>query len=113
MSEIKPITPEEARNEAKSNIPDFVIIGINTAIKNHYIKSGFTIKQKDIVSEILKNAPEGTTQRILLDNHWLDFEDLYRNFGWKISYDKPGLDENYDAFFEFKSKSKTKNEKDI
>ena len=72
MSKIKPITPEEARNDAKSNIPEFVIIGVNNAIKNHYHKSGFTIKQKDILAEIMKNAPENmTSDEIFENNFWL------------------------------------------
>ena len=33
MSEVKPITPQDASEEAKINIPDFVIIGINNSIK--------------------------------------------------------------------------------
>jgi hypothetical protein len=106
MSEIKPITPEEARNEAKSNIPDFVILGINNAIKNNYVKSSFTIRQKDIMTEIMKVAPEHMTSEHIYKNHWMDFEDLYRDYGWKISYDKPGYCESYDATFEFEMKNK-------
>ncbi|MCK9416749.1 hypothetical protein M0Q97_08850 [Candidatus Dojkabacteria bacterium] len=105
MSEIKPITPEEARNEAKSTIPEFVIIGINNAIKNNYIKSGFTIKQKDIMVEIMKVAPFDCSSEEIYKNHWMDFEDLYRNVGWKVSYDKPGYNED-EAIFEFKTPNK-------
>ena len=104
MSEIKPITPEEARNEAKSNIPEFVIIGVNNAIKSHYHKSGFTIKQKDILAEIMKVAPDDMTNNEIFENHWMDFEDLYKNFGWNISYDSPGYCESYDEKYEFKPK---------
>lgn len=104
MSEIKPITPEEARNDAKSNIPEFVIIGVNNAIKNHYHKSGFTIKQKDILAEIMKNAPENMTSDEIFENNWMDFEYLYKNFGWYISYESPDRDENFDSYFKFKSK---------
>lgn len=104
MSDISPITPEEARNEAKSNIPEFVINGINNAIKNHYRKSGFTIKEKEILAEIMKVAPENITSVDIFKNHWMDFEDLYKNFGWNISYDRPGYRESYDAIFEFKCK---------
>lgn len=104
MSEIKPITPEEARNEAKSNIPEFVIIGVNNAIKSHYHKSGFTIKQKDILAEIMKVAPDDMTNNEIFENHWMDFEDLYKNFGWNISYDSPDYCESYDEKYEFKPK---------
>ena len=38
MSEIKPITPEEARNEAKRNIPEFIC---NIAQSNYMIYGYF------------------------------------------------------------------------
>ena len=34
----------------------------------------------------------------------MDFEALYRESGWKVSYDSPAYDENYDAYFTFEPK---------
>lgn len=104
MSEIKPITPQEAKKDVKCNIPDFVITGINNAIKNNYHKSGFLIKQKEIISEILKISPN-TQENIIYNNNWLDFEELYENYGWNISYESPDRSETFDSYFYFKHKN--------
>lgn len=102
---VDPIKPIEAKKNAKCNIPDFVIQGVNEAIKEHYRKGGFSIKQNEIIEFVLKFAPEGTTRKSLFDNNWLDFEDIFNTNGWIITYDKPAYYENYEPFFEFKEKS--------
>ena len=102
---IKPITPKEAAEQIEKNFPEFVIEGVNNAINKHYFgKSSFTIKQKVIADEIMAVAPVGVTRDELFSKHLMDFEDIYRKFGWDVKYDKPGYDESYDAFFEFKPK---------
>lgn len=98
MSEVKPITPQEASNEAK--IPDFVIIGINNAIKNNFIKSGFRITQDEIISEIQKISD--TERNTIFDKHWLDIEELYKDYGWIVTYESPDRDENFKPYFQFK-----------
>lgn len=103
MSEIQPITPQEAKNNAKCNIPDFVIIGINNAITKNYRKSGFSISQDEIIFEIKKISPN-TSSETIFNNNWLDFEELYKNFGWNISYESPDRDENFKSYFKFKLK---------
>ena len=106
MSKIIPISPKEAKEQIEKNFPDFVIEGVNNAINKHYFgKSSFNIKQREILTEVLKVAPEGITEQQIYDNHWMDFENLYRKFGWVVKYDKPGYCENYDAFFTFKPKN--------
>jgi len=67
---IKPITPKEATEEIEKNFPDFVIEGINNAIKKHYFgKSEFDITQNEIITEVLKVAPKGITRQKIFDNH--------------------------------------------
>lgn len=105
MSKVTPITPQQAKDEIENNFPDFIIEGVNNAINKHYFgKSSFNIKQDEIMEEVLKVAPEGITRQKIYDNHWLDFEQLYRKFGWNVHYDKPGYCESYDAFFTFEPK---------
>lgn len=48
------------------------------------------------------NSPDATAN--FFDQGWMDFEPIYEAQGWKVQYDKPGWDETYDAFFEFKEK---------
>lgn len=35
------------------------------------------------------------------DKHYLDFEDIYREKGWIVEYNKPGYNETYSATYEF------------
>jgi hypothetical protein len=101
---MKPITPKEANLNFKNSFPEFVIQAINNCILNSsFGKESFTITQDTIIDEILRLAPEGTTTKEIFENHWLDFEDLYHGFGWKIIYDKPGWDEDYPEIFKFKA----------
>jgi len=99
---MKPITPKEA-NLNRNDIPEFVIQGVNDAIKKHYKKDGFIIKQDEIINEILKYSP-GTNRMEIFEGKWLDIEDLYLEYGWKINYESPCRDENFESFFQFEEK---------
>lgn len=102
---VKPITPHEAFNDFEKSFPPFVFEAVNNCINRHcFGKKSFTIKQKAIEEEMIKLAPEGTTVQDLHDKHWLDFEDAYRKAGWVVNYDKPGYNESYEAYFDFKIK---------
>jgi len=101
---VKPLSPEDIGIE----LPDFVITGINNAIVAKYRGTSFTIKQDELMAEILKVAPANIGRQDIFNNKWLDFENLYRDYGWAIKYDRPGWDENYSAFFEFTPKMKRK-----
>jgi hypothetical protein len=43
----------------------------------------------------------GVSRQEVFDNQWLDIEDIYREAGWKVSYDKPAYNETYKAYFTF------------
>jgi len=95
---IRPITPEEVTKE----IPDFVVEAVNELINE---KSGapgrtFTILQDDIKQRVMSKT------NIAFDFKWLDFEPLYESYGWRVRYDKPAYNEFYDAYFEFRPKTK-------
>ena len=72
---VRPITPEEAAVGHEATIPAIVITTVNRLLK-----------APDKVFEI----------------EWLDFEDIYRRAGWKVTYNKAGLGEEcYEANFTF------------
>lgn len=99
---MKPITPEEARKGFEESTPDFVFEAVNNCInKNFFNKKSFTIKQNEIIEEILKLAPEPMTRQEIFNNHWLDFEPHYRKAGWYVVYDKPSYCDSYEAYFKF------------
>ncbi len=98
-----PITPNEAKATRQRNIPDEVIEVWNDIIVIKMRGSSARIQQSEIVDAIL-NRIEVKRQDIF-DNGWLDIEPLYRAAGWQVKYDRPGYNENYEAYFEFHCKS--------
>ena len=100
MSKILPITPQEATTKIKQEFPEFVILGINNAItQNYFNRTTFTIKQKEIIKNILSVAPEDVTEYDIFKNHWLNFEEIYYEFGWTVKY--------HDEYFTFTVISRT------
>lgn len=100
---LKPITPEKAREIRSGNFPDWIIEAVNKFIvKNMRGDLAFTIKQKDIMEEALRLAPDGTRSQTVYDNGWMDIEPLYRENGWTVSYSSPAMDESWDVYFTFK-----------
>lgn len=98
-----PISPIIASKRKVDSIPSFVIDSVNELIieKGRKSKKYFeaTVYQKDIVARIM--SKENVLANYIYDNNWLDFEDIFRKAGWKVTYDKPAYYEQYDAFFKF------------
>lgn len=102
---IKPLSPSEILVEQKNSIPDFVIESVNALLKQHVSMGHATIRQDDIIAEIIKHYPS-TSRQMIFNNGWLNFESLYEDAGWEVSYDRPGYNETYAATFDFKDKRK-------
>lgn len=102
MSEIKPIRPEEIIDQLEKIIPQVVIEAVNNLLKKKYrgLEKSFNVKEKEIIEEIMR-LDSDMIREDLYKNHWLDFEEIYRNNGWKVEYDKPHYTDNYDAYFTF------------
>lgn len=99
---------ENAKKQVNHNTPHFVIKIINEMISDKIYQMVvdnnipnticFEIGQDDLVDAILKKIaemfsnefPEFETinRNTIFNNHWLDFETLYREKGWKVTYQK-------------------------
>jgi hypothetical protein len=97
------MTPKEIVELKMSRIPPKVFEAFNEAIADKLSEGYATVKQDDVVSRILSKIDNVTRDQIF-DNHWLDVEPFYRKKGWKVSYDKPGYNESYGAYWEFSKK---------
>ena len=95
----KAIGPKDLAAFKAATIPDFVFDVVNELLAEKWNGSTAIIKQKDIVFRICWGT--GEVPSSVLDRGWLNFEDIYREKGWRVEYDKPGYNESYDAFFEF------------
>ena len=106
MSTVKlvaPIKPNEIIENLDKIIPQVVVQAVNELLKEQYRGKEVTIKQKDIISKI-QSLDSSLTSDILINKKYLDFEKLYRDNGWVVSYDSPGFNESYEATFSFKEK---------
>lgn len=109
---IKPFTPAEAKAAKRNSVPDEVFSAINELLSENYNRgASINLPQSKIVDRIISqfgDQVEYTDQEIrekIFAEHWLDFESVYEEAGWKVTYDKPGYNESYAAFFIFKESS--------
>lgn len=103
---IKPLSPDEVADKARASIPDFVIEAVNNLLQKELTQGYATLRQDEVVKEIMRLAPEGTKQQEIFDNKWLDFEPVFEKAGWSVDYDNPGYNESYEPTFDFKDKRK-------
>lgn len=91
MYPTRPIGPDDVQK----SIPDFVIEAVNELINEKHKDGGFNILQSLIKDRIMSKTEQD------FDWAWMDFEPIYRNAGWNVSYDKPAYCETYEAYFTF------------
>ena len=109
VREVKPITPQEAEEARKNAVPSFVIEAVNKLLKKKWDGQKAIITQEEIINEMKPNSSLGLVnyisfRRQVFANHWLDFEKIYEESGWKVEYDKPSYSESYKAYFKFTKK---------
>ena len=97
---VKPIRPEEVVKVKGQNMPKEVIETFNEFIAKEWDGRRAFIFQDKIAKAIAKKL--GVSTKVLFDNHWLDIEGIFEEAGWKVEYDKPGYNEDYEASFTFR-----------
>lgn len=103
---VMPISREEAlkiRKENRNGIPDLVFEVVNNLLLTKPWKNNrIIITQDEILNKLTGDEECGRLSRqTILDKGWLDFEDIYRENGWKVTYDKPGYNDDYRPYFIF------------
>lgn len=96
----KPITPEEVSKVREQCIPDYVFEAFNTYIAHN----PNDVNQDKVISEIVRLSNWNYSREQILENRWLDIEDIYGQYGWNVRYVKPSYDENFDPYFVFTPK---------
>lgn len=101
---IKPISPKEAF-EGYDTLPPKVIETWNKLIIKN--RSGRTsiVFQTDAVEALrtamsdagdYRQGGNSVSRDDVFKNGWLNIEEVFRAAGWKVEYDKPGYNENYE-----------------
>lgn len=98
MSSGRPISPNEVAAVQQEATPAAVFDTVNRLIAANMNGKTARVKQKQVVTA-LEN--QGFSRSTIFDKGWLNFEEAYQNVGWKVSYDKPGYSESYDAYWIF------------
>lgn len=103
---IKPIPPEQAHTDFKSTLDPLMIQAVNNLLVLKGYAKYITLKQKDIISEYERLHHEKRTKPLnVFKTNQLEFEGIFRDAGWQVTYDKPGYNESYEPTFEFKFKN--------
>jgi len=104
---VKPISPSEVLEKKRDSMPEEMLEAVNELIVKKWNGREATFKQDDVLDLYFAKKGENNismNRTKVFDNHWMDFEDIYRKEGWSVEYDKPAYNESYDATFTFKKK---------
>jgi len=98
MANTAAIRPEEVIQARKESMPDEVIQIFNELITQKFDGHRAIVHQGAVVKK-LGELGYGSSEVFRMG--WLDVEDIYRQQGWNVVYDKPGYNESYEAYFKF------------
>jgi hypothetical protein len=107
MIEIEPFSPADARKFKVTSTPLEVIQAANELLAENYIDGQIHIKLKDLKARCRKILGVDDPMFSGVDpmSNWSskvwDIEEVYRQRGWKVVYDKPAYNESYDSYFIF------------
>lgn len=97
----RPVSPNELTNFQREQMPVEVIETFNEMLAENVIEGYGTVKQKEVIDRLVT---KGLERALIFQRGWLNVEEIYREAGWKVEYDKPGYNESYDAYFKFTAK---------
>lgn len=99
----KAMTPNEVLNKKNTSIPDFVIDAVNTLLIKKITSQQAKITLKEVEEGVVKNY-RSVDLKVCFENNYFDFEEIYRDKGWIVTFDKSGHNESYDSFYTFSIK---------
>jgi hypothetical protein len=94
-----PITPQEVQLKRKKVFPKEIIDVFNSFIILNWNGQKSVVKQSSIINYI--KAKMDITDEEIFDKHYLDIEEIYKEVGWVVEYNKPTWDETFEAYFVF------------
>lgn len=100
---VQPIRPEDVTALQLEQFPPEVVQTFNTLIAENIAGGEAIVSQNDVIENLVLR---GLHRAQIYQKGWLNVEDMYRDAGWKVEYDRPGHDESYQAFFRFQAPRK-------
>jgi len=99
MAKVRPIRPSQVAKRKKIDFPDAVFEAFNELIVKNCSAGGYAVVMQNEVVALMVH--KGLERKKIYENHWLDVEDVYRSAGWRVEYDRPGYNEDYEPSFKF------------
>lgn len=116
MSDIKPFEPKDVLSlvaARKKDLPTAVVTAVNELLVEAFAKKArpeqvntdrIEITQEAVVTRILAHSAGTITRNQIFDDHLLDFETLFKDYGWNVVYHKAHYTESHDSFFTFQAR---------
>lgn len=105
----KAMSPADIAGYKAKAFPDWVFEAFNQCIAMEYTGKRATVKQDAVIDKMIElqggafdEAARQSMRRTIFDKGYLNVEEVYREQGWNVEYDKPGYNESYGAFWVFK-----------
>lgn len=101
--EAKQIKPEDILSEKAKTILAEVILAVNELIAKNWNGISSTIHRDELLARYfqLVNLPnDHENQDNLIDNHGLEFKEIYEKEGWIVRYESPDYKAGYLNDFE-------------
>lgn len=97
----KPIKPSEVAAKKLESIPTEIIDAFNELIAENWKEGSKSscFKKKEVITLIRSKLD--ISENDIYARSYLDIESVFKSAGWKVAYDKPGYNENYDGFYTF------------
>ena len=90
MSRVKPISPAEVLGV--HDVPDEVRTVVNKLLVERYDGHNARLFRYEVVRQALAMMTKGgaiVSRSDFFERRWLEFEQLYKEQGWNVVYDKP------------------------
>ena len=97
---MKPITPNEVASQKLKTMPEGVLAAFNELIASKYTDGISVVTQDDVIKLIFLKTDINRAE--VFKEGYLNVEEIYREAGWKVEYDKPGYNESCSPFFTFR-----------
>jgi hypothetical protein len=81
-------------------IPKEIIKVFNDMIVENYSGGTAVLTQAEVLERVV--CAVKIPRADVFKNGWLDVEPVFKEAGWKVSYDQPAYNESYDASWIFK-----------
>lgn len=99
QEQTRALSPQEIMELKQDLLPPEVFEAVNQLLAKNVSQYGYAHIKQDVVVQVLEEL--GLERADIFKNHWLDFENAYREAGWEVVYDQPGFNETYEAYFKF------------